>query len=312
VSGLPLKQSGPFILTLILTTTILLGAKLPGDSRLIHALQDSGHFLIFTLLTLAALWPYRKLSNRPVWLIMSLLLLFGILIEAVQSLIGREPSLYDLFMDLLGIAAGGVLYAGIMRRTFTPGISMVISLLLTLAAFSAPLHWLTVYQVRAAQFPRLIDLDNSFSRELIEGSLGGVVQHIEVPEDWLMPPDVDVASCAYVSLLEGRWPGLLMREPEADWHGYEKLELGIYSDQPIALPLRLRVHDQSHNNQYHDRYNRRLTLQPGYNHFSLPLSEIVNAPKGRTMDLSEISSVVIFASHEHVGKGFCLISMELH
>jgi hypothetical protein len=79
-----------------------------------------------------------------------------------------------------------------------------------------------------------------------------------------------------------------------------------------VLPLHLRINDQGHNNQYRDRYNRRLTLQPGYNYFSLPMSDIAGAPKGRTMDLSEISDVVIYASRELVGKGFCLISMELH
>jgi hypothetical protein len=215
-------------------------------------------------------------------------------------------------MDLLGIAAGGVVYAGILRRSFSPRFSFVILLLLTLVAFSIPMYWITAYQVWAAQFPRLFDPHNFFSRVSIEGNKGGTIRYIDIPEDWLMPADSDVTSCAYVSLLEGRWPGLRMREPEADWRGYEKLELGIYSDRPIVLPLHLRINDQGHNNQYRDRYNRRLTLQPGYNYFSLPMSDIAGAPKGRTMDLSEISDVVIYASRELVGKGFCLISMELH
>jgi VanZ family protein len=311
VSHLPLKRSGLFILALILTTAILLGIQLPGDNRLIYSIQDSGHFLIFTLLTLTALWPYRKMHNRPVWPVMSLIFLFGLLIEVVQSFIGRKASLYDLLMDLLGMAAGGVLYAGIIRRTFSTPLSIVILLLFSLAAFSLPIYWLTVYQSRAGQFPRLIDPGNFFSRALIDGSMGGEVRHIEVPNDWLMPTDPGFDSCAYVSLHEGRWPGLQVQEPAPDWRGYETLEVGIYSDQLTDLPLHLRIHDQSHGNQLEDRYNRRLLVHPGYNQYSFPLSEIEQAPKARVMDLSEISNVIIHASHEDVGKGFCLITMGL-
>jgi hypothetical protein len=305
-----LKQ-GLFPVTLIIVTAILLGINLPGDYRLIYALQDSGHFLIFALLSLIALWAYGKSNHSPIWQVMLGCLIFGLSIEAVQYLIGRDPSLYDVLMDLLGIAAGVILYAGIMRRSLSPHLSVVILLVLTLTAFSLPIYWFTVYQVRAGQFPLLIDSGNIFSRALIEGSMGGEVRHIEMPEDWLMPADSDFDSCTYVSLIEGRWPGLQMQEPEADWRGYGKLEMSIYSDQSTDLPLILRIHDQSHSNQFDDRYNRRLIVHPGYNQYSFPLSEIEHAPKARTLDLSAISGVIIYASHEDVGKGFCLITMGL-
>jgi VanZ family protein len=311
VRFIDLLRPGLFPLTLIIVTAVLLGTNLPGKYQLIYALQDSGHYLIFALLSLTALWPYRKNKESPIWQVMLSCLIFGLSIEAVQHLIGRDPSLYDALMDLLGITAGTILYSGIIRRSLSPHLSIVILLALTLTAFSLPIYWFTVYQVRAAQFPRLIDPGNFFSRALIEGSNGGEVRHIEVPKDWLMPADSDFDSCANVSLLEGRWPGLKVQEPEADWRGYEKLELNIYSEQSIDLPLVLRIHDQNHNRQFDDRYNRRLLVHPGYNTISLPLSEIEQAPKARPMDLSDISEVMIYASHEYAGKGFCLITMGL-
>jgi VanZ family protein len=306
-----LLRPGLFLAALIISTAILLSINLPGNYQLIYALQDSGHFLIFALLLLSALWPYRKSKQSPIWQAMLGCLIFGLLIEAVQSLVGRDPSLYDVLMDLLGIAAGGIVYVGIIRRSFSPHLSIAILLILTLTAFSIPLHWFIVYQVRAAQFPRLIDPENYFSRALIEGSAGGEVRQVDVPKGWLLPADSNIDVCAYVSLLEGRWPGVDMQEPEPDWRGYESLEVIIYSDRGGDLPLTLRVHDKSHNRRHEDRYNHRLLVHPGYNHFSLPLSEIEHAPNGRAMDMAAISDVMIFATQQHTGRGFCLLSMGL-
>ncbi|MES9812451.1 MAG: hypothetical protein ABW159_06245, partial [Candidatus Thiodiazotropha sp.] len=72
----PFKDSWFVFLALLITTAILLGANLPGENRLIYSLQDSGHFLIFALLTLIALWPYRKVRDRPIWPVLALALMF--------------------------------------------------------------------------------------------------------------------------------------------------------------------------------------------------------------------------------------------
>jgi VanZ family protein len=306
-----LNKTGLLFVVLITTTIILLGIKLPGESRLIFSLQDSGHFLIFTLLTLVTLWSTDKVKKRSIWLVMTLILSFGILIEFVQHLIGRDPSLYDVLMDLLGIIAGVVLYLGLIRRSLSPYLAMIILVLLTLSAFSQPMQWLYVYQLRAEQFPNLVNLDSYFSRQLLEGSGGGEIYPIPLPKDQGIPADLGTDSCVYVSLVKGRWPGVDMQEPEPDWRDYKTLEVGIYSDQVEDMTLVLRVHDQDHNRKYSDRFNRRLPVQPGYNHFSLPLSEIAQGPKGRTMDMGAISDVMIFAPQKYLGRGFCLLSMGL-
>ncbi|MEW8093999.1 MAG: VanZ family protein [Candidatus Thiodiazotropha endolucinida] len=311
MSRLSLKDAWFLFLALIITAVILLGTSLPGENRLMYSLQDSGHFLIFTLLTLAAVWPFRNMSYRMIWPVMFLVLMFGVLMEAVQSFIGREPSLYDLLMDMLGIAAGAILYTGFVRHSFPPYRAVAIVIALSLIALSQPLYWFIVYQVRADHFPRLVEMDNYFSRALIEGSGGGDVRHVDLPVDWLLPTELDIDSCVHVSLREGRWPGMDMQEPAADWRGYDHLELQIYSDQLDELPLTLRIHDQSHNRQFEDRYNRKLLIQPGYNHFLLPLPEVKEAPRTRMMNMAAISDVMIFATPKHLGKGFCLLSVGL-
>ncbi|MBT3031094.1 MAG: hypothetical protein KME36_08350 [Candidatus Thiodiazotropha sp. (ex Lucina pensylvanica)] len=157
----------------------------------------------------------------------------------------------------------------------------------------------------------MIDPDDYFSRALIEGSEGGEVRHVDLPEDWSLPTDLGIDSCAYVKLLEGRWPGMDMQEPESDWRGYDRLELLIYSDQSEDLSLTLRIHDRGHNRQLEDRYNRSLLIQPGFNRFSLPLHEVRDVPSVRIMDMAAISDVMLFATKKQLGKGFCLLSMRL-
>lgn len=306
-----LHRAGLFAVTLIITAAILLGTGLSGHSRLSHALQDSGHFLIFTPLSLIALWSYRGSRGEPVWQVMLGCLLFGILIEAVQHLIGRDPSLKDVLMDLLGILAGTVLYLGFIRHSFSSGLTLVAVMVLAMAAFSQPCYWLGVYQLQANEFPQLLNPDNFFTNGLLEANPGGEIRRITLPENWSMPPDLGLNSCIYVSLLGGRWPGIHMQELESDWRGYESLEVAIYSDQEKDLPLILGIHDRSHNYKLNDRYSRRLLVHPGYNHFSLPTHEIEHAPKERPMDLWDISDLKVFAAKEQVGRGFCLLSMGL-
>jgi VanZ family protein len=300
-----------FPLSLLVTTAILLSTNLPGHYKLVYALQDSGHFLIFTLLSLTALWSYRKRGEGLIWRVMLGCLLFGVLIEGVQSQIGRDPSLYDLLMDLLGIVSGVVLYLGFVRRSFPFGMTLAAVAILALAAFSRPAYWLMVYRVRADLFPRLMDPESYFANGLLEANPGGEINRIDLPENWSIPPELGIHSCIYVSLPGGRWPGIDMAEPEPDWRGYESLNLAIYSDQENDLTLILRIHDRMHNNRVEDRFKRRLTVGPGYNHFSIPLKQISRAPVTRSMDLSAISDVKIFATRDHIGSGFCLLSMGL-
>ncbi len=306
-----LLRPGLFPIALIIATTILLGASLPGHYKLVYALQDSGHFLIFTLLSLAALWPYRNRDESPIWQVILICLLFGASIEGVQSQINRDPSLYDLLMDMLGSVVGVVLYLGFIRRSLTSLLSVTIAIGLALVAFSQPLYWLMVYQVRADEFPRLINPDNPITNGLLGPYQGGELQRIELPDSWSIPRELGIHSCVYVSLLGGRWPGIDLQEPEPDWQGYDRLELAIYSDQESDLPLTLRIRDQMHNYRVENQFNRGLTLHPGYNRFSIPLVQISKAPRARNMNLSEVSGVKIFTGKDHEGSGFCLLSMRL-
>ncbi|MCU7892861.1 MAG: VanZ family protein [Candidatus Thiodiazotropha sp. (ex Ustalcina ferruginea)] len=311
MSSQSLRYPGLLLFSALFSVVLLLGVTLPGHSRLINALQDSGHFLIFTLLSLAVLWSYKTKTDKYFWPILLGCLLFGAVMEIVQYTIGREASLYDLLMNAMGVTSGGLLFSGMIRRSIPRGLSVLAAVLLFVIAFSGPLYWLFVSQVRNADFPILVNLEGTTASAFLQGSNGGDVRIINRPTNWPADIAADQERCAIVLLEEGAWPGVSLIEPEPDWRGYQSLELSLYSEQQRMLPLSLRINDRTHNNKFKDRFNQRLELSYGYNRFTIPLKEIENSPSGRRMDLSTITNLLIFGTKRQIGSEFYLLSMRL-
>ncbi|MCU7849638.1 MAG: hypothetical protein KZQ89_16930 [Candidatus Thiodiazotropha sp. (ex Lucinoma kastoroae)] len=229
----------------------------------------------------------------------------------MQYAIGREASLYDLLMNAMGVTAGGFLFSGIIRRSIPRGLSVLAAVLLFVIAFSGPLYWLFVSQVRNTNFPMLVNLEGMAASAFLQGSNGGDVRIINRPANWPADIAADQEHCTIVLLEEGAWPGVRLIEPEPDWRGYQSLELSLYSEQQRMLPLSLRINDRAHNNQFKDRFNQRLELSYGYNHFTIPLKEIEKSPSGRRLDLSTITNLLIFGTKRQIGSEFYLLSMWL-
>jgi hypothetical protein len=60
-----------------------------------------------------------------------------------------------------------------------------------------------------------------------------------------------------------------------------------------------RIHDRIHvqgGRRFQDRFNRRYTMQPGWNRIHIPLLDVQQAPEGRAMDLNFIMAVGLFAT----------------
>jgi len=56
-----------------------------------------------------------------------------------------------------------------------------------------------------------------------------------------------------------------------------------------------RIHDRRHVQglkRYQDRFNRRYTIQPGWNCINIPLQDVQAAPEGRSMDLKAMMAAI--------------------
>lgn len=72
----------------------------------LQLLEDIGHFLCFTLLTLLVLIPGWLV---PRWVVLGSLVAYAVATELIQTLVpGRDAGLADCLQNLSGIAAGTV------------------------------------------------------------------------------------------------------------------------------------------------------------------------------------------------------------
>lgn len=260
--------------------------------RLYQAAWDLGHIPCFALI---AYLMRRSLQDRlPLgglgWILLlsSGALLLGGLVELVQFLIGRSASGKDLFHDWLGAFLVGVLY-GPIQRGLSPLLrwSLRGCALVLLGAALAPFAVLAYdYGLAVRQFPLLASFEEASELSRWKG-----LRHERVP---LYPAD---GQYALRIRFEGEgYEGVSFSHFPGNWQGYQFLELSIYNEGE-ALKATLRIHDARHvrgEMAYGDRYNRHFVVEPGWNHFRIPLQEVARAPTTRPMEMERIRNLGLF------------------
>jgi VanZ family protein len=273
---------------------------IPRERLYIEAFLDLGHiplFTVFTLLLLSLLLELRRIDDRPRWvayaLTLAVALFMGALTEYLQSLVARDPSSLDFERDVAGaVAAIGFAITwrqwGLRRR----GVAWA-GLVLALGSWTlgalGPLGVFVEYGRRDASFPVLAD----FEGDWVETFLNGRDVDYEVvpaPESWAGHGG-RVLSVNYHAV---EYPAVTLVEPVSDWSGYDRLDFDVFNPQSRDVELMLRIDDNGERHRYGDRYDGRRPLQPGPNHISIPLSEIREAPRSRTMNLHAIQHLTFF------------------
>ncbi|HAS75357.1 MAG TPA: succinyl-CoA synthetase subunit beta, partial [Marinobacter adhaerens] len=110
------------------------------------------------------------------------------------------------------------------------------------------------------------------------------------------------------------YSGVSLNNLPADWHDYETLSITLFNPSTAPLTLTLRINDVAHDRSdhaYNDRYNTRLTLGPGSNTFTRKLVDIENAPDGRSMDMSQVRRMGLFAVRLPEPRTVCLLDLRL-
>ena len=93
----------------------------------------------------------------------------------------------------------------------------------------------------------------------------------------------------------GELPGVSLHEPVPDWSRFQTLVIDVANPDPVDLSLTVRVHDQRHNKQFADRFNRSFALRAGERReIRIPLDDIRRGPRQRLMDMRHISDITLF------------------
>jgi hypothetical protein len=244
--------------------------EVPGDGRLVRGLENALHgpwfALVTWLLQLTLVRVAKREANAATLLVgFTLALVLALASEAVQLSQGRNASLGDVLLDMVGATAGLALWAaaaGMVR--WRAAMSLAI-LMLTLS--SAPLLGaLAVRSYQSYLAPTLVRFDQAPAAWLYHSNSAAVV----------------VDGLLVVRLADTRWPGITLPEPIADWRGYQRLVVELELDEALDLSVSVRLAGRDH-------VYRNTALLPGPQVLSLDLPTMFDVEQER------VTAVVIYS-----------------
>lgn len=273
----------------------------PHHSLFVDAILDAGHAPLFAVFTWFA-WSRLRRSSMPntqaLGAALALAVVLGVLTEGTQYFTARNADLGDFLRDLTGAGAVGILVLTRTPAPFTrsrrraPLRLLRIGILAALLAVPAlPLLRIAqAYHLRDAAFPVLFDAEFA--------GLRGFVQLRDAKLGWVpLSPSLaprESEEVARITFERANYPALILQEPVANWSQYAWLEFEIELPAGPAPGLFLRVDDAHHDDDYTDRFNRRVPLEVGRNVVRIPLEEVRRGPVDRPLDLERIAAVVFF------------------
>ena len=301
--------TGLLLLVVLAASALVVLGQLPGNTLLWRALQNAGHIPLFMLITLSVLLLVKQTGRRREWqaIVMTavVVMLLAVATEWLQTFSGRQVSVTDLLHDALAMLATILLYIRMRFESNRARISAVWRYGLIAAATALLLYallplltlgWHTMQRNQA--MPVVMDLSAPWQ-----------VSFLDLQKVRIAPAKQE--GFTRVELLPGEYPGVENIEPVADWSAYHRLTFRILSEQADSFSLVLRIHDAAHNQDYSDRYNRRLTVLPGMNQYHINLQAVRQAPAGRSMQIDSIASIVLFAVKRETPVVFAISPLRL-
>jgi VanZ family protein len=253
-----------------------------------RTIENAGHLPVFALVTLGLLIVLRndfKMEGARLYALAGLLGAgLGFASEVIQRPLARDASWEDVFSDAVGAVTALALYALFDRRSQlrrgTRWLALVVAVACVLFYVTPLVRMSVAYVHRNGQFPVLADFRSGIELFWIVGY--GVNRSIER----------DALDIEFVS---GRFPGVALHEPVADWTAYRTLLVDVENPDVMKLPLTVRVHDRGHGDRYIDLFNRHFELAAGERRMlRIELADIERAPKGRLMNMRHISDIRLF------------------
>jgi len=113
-----------------------------------------------------------------------------------------------------------------------------------------------------------------------------------------------------VHLGVGGWPGLRYKAGRSDWQPYGALACEIFNPGE-SFVVTIRIDDTVLPLRREDEFNRKLTVEHGWNLIRLPIEEIRSGPPGRDLDMTAIARLVLFVAKGEPQRTFYLDHVRL-
>lgn len=283
-----------FFLVVVLSIFLFVGGESQQQHRLIKDLWDGGHLVLFGLL-IFLFFSRPSQSTRPVIykvIVTSIsCLLLGTAIEIIQLFTHREFSTSDIINDLIGGYLGLICLLMVDQQQprklrVIAAVIFIVGSLLGLRNLEK--HLIDEYRI-TQQFPLLAGFETEWELERWEHSLTELKRSANF-----------VKSGSYslqVTYLPGRYPNISLQHMQNNWSGYSQLTFSVYNPMQHDLNFELKVYDASHikrGRKYSDRFNHPMTFAPGWNTIDIPLTDIIDAPAHRSMDIRHVRGLSLF------------------
>ncbi len=294
-----------YSLSILLLAAVVIFLEIPERTRFWFELFTAGHTLVFGLcalsfVRLSLLFRGERFKDRLTHYVVALILsaIVGAVTEIIQSYVGRDGELADLYRDMLGAVAFlfvAMTFDQKLTWEFRTGrwlrhVVRALGPVLIIVIFWPAMKWGGAYLYRDRQMPVLLQFHSAVMR-LFTRVANGRLDIVDPPAAW----GSEGGKVALLTLYPGFYPGLTMRELSADWSPYKEIQFAIFSPRSDTLTFEFRVNDRHHNEKYADRFNTILRVKPGENRISFPLERVRKTPSGRTMDLTDMGTLVVFA-----------------
>lgn len=251
-----------------------------------------GHVLLFFIITYLLLRSCRigKLDlNTQLVLILIIVSFLAVLTELIQSRINRIPSLNDVLKDLTGSLFAIAFFPNAQIKKYKKHLRVIqlVAVIFVILACRPLTQSLADEYIAQKQFPVLSGFETPFEIKRWSCETGCEIDHEVV---------ISGKSSLKVPLLTTEYSGVSLRYFPGDWRHFSSLHFNVFNASLEPLVIYSRIQDLQHlkNYQYSDRFNTKFTLKHGWNSIEISLSDVINSPKGRKIDLANIHGFGIF------------------
>ena len=270
-----------------LTAAVILSISIPHESKFLQELENAGHALLFGVVAIVMLKD-RKAGRGAYFRTFFAATLLGVGTELMQSFEGRDAEVLDVVRDALGAAAflGFTWTLRHGERAPRRFLIRMAALGIIVVVFWQPISTGAAFVQRWHSFPMIADFHSQLQARFC--STGNARLEI-CPAPWEA-----TEYAAKVTFEPAHYSGFSISGPWPDWSTLREFDFTVYSGLPDPVSLNLRIHDAHHNNQYRDRFNKELEINPGLNFVKIPLTLVEKSPSGRRMDLARIRGIGLF------------------
>lgn len=253
-------------------------------------LMDFGHVFLFGLIAFLVFKVIDRgqgLSGNRItaWMITMVL---GLFVEVVQ--LGMKDRFFEL-KDLINDAIGAIAFLAIFSVYSKPSRALIMRILSVVLILSAGIPFYIVLLDEAYarhKFPLINSFEKPFEISLWQRDNAEIIRSQKFPAE---------GSCsALVRFLPGEYSTICKEDFVHDWKSYRSFSADIYLPGDSDLRITLRINDELHDNEFSDRFNKKIILKPGLNHISINLEDIRKSPVSRHMDMGDLTRICIFTT----------------